>query len=79
MYKPTQYEIRAGKNAPCELISRVPRNFGGDALNFVCEGTHTYCTQIKEELLFKEEERYWKCKQDADESRAEYERECDEN
>ena len=55
-----RYEIRAGKNAPCELVSiavtpvhillgRV--KWGGqEAVNFVCEGTHTYCQRIKQKL-----------------------------
>lgn len=50
--KPT-YEIRAGKNAPCELWSVVKAySFGKmrDIANYVCEGTHTYCQQIKERL-----------------------------
>lgn len=45
-----RYEIRKGKTAPCELVSVVPTDFGGDATNFVAEGTHTYCTRIKEQL-----------------------------
>lgn len=45
-----RYEIRKGKTAPCELVSIVPTNFGGDATNFVAEGTHTYCSRIKEQL-----------------------------
>jgi len=45
-----RYEIRAGKNAPSELVSIVETNFGGDAVNFVCEGTHTYCKRIKDSL-----------------------------
>lgn len=51
----TVYEIRKGKNAPCELVSIVKTNFGGDAVNFVCEGTHTFCNRIKAELEQKQE------------------------
>lgn len=56
----TRYEIRAGKNAPCELVSIVPVpvnilpggiKWGGtDAVNFVCDGTHTYCKSVKDKL-----------------------------
>lgn len=50
--KPT-YEIRIGKNAPCELWSVVKAHSFGeirDIANYVCEGTYTYCQQIKEKL-----------------------------
>ncbi len=44
------YQIRAGKTAPCELWSIVQTNFGGVAENFVCEGTHTYCSYVRGKL-----------------------------
>ena len=47
---PVTYEIRKGQRAPCELWSIVPTNFGGDAENFVCEGTYNYCAMIMEQL-----------------------------
>lgn len=47
---PIRYEIRKGKTAPCELVSIVPTDFGGDAVNFVAEGTHTVCDKIKARL-----------------------------
>jgi len=50
MKNKTVYEIIPGENAPCELWSVVKTNFGGDARNFICEGTHTYCKQIMESL-----------------------------
>ena len=48
-----RYEIRKGKNAPCELHSVVVAySFGKEReiSNYVCEGTYTYCQQIKEQL-----------------------------
>lgn len=47
---PIRYEIRKGRTAPCELVSIVPTDFGGDAVNFVAEGTHTICDRIKARL-----------------------------
>lgn len=44
------YEIRKGKNAPFELVSITSTKFGGDAVNFICGGTHTYCASIKAKL-----------------------------
>lgn len=41
-----RYEIRPGKHAPCELVSVVATNFGGDAVNFITEGTHTHCQRV---------------------------------
>lgn len=41
-----RYEIRPGKPAPCELVSIAATNFGGEAVNFIAEGTHTYCKRI---------------------------------
>lgn len=32
------------------LYSEVPTNFGGNARNFVCEGTREYCERIKSRL-----------------------------
>lgn len=46
-----KYEIRAGKNAPCELVSVVKTPFGGNAVNFVTEGTHTHCVKVRDMLL----------------------------
>jgi len=45
-----RYEIRAGDNTPCKLVSIVPTGFGGDAVNFVAAGTHTVCAHIKSQL-----------------------------
>lgn len=51
-----RYEIRKGKNAPCELWSLVKNKddmFHGPYFvheNFVCEGTYTYCASVKEKL-----------------------------
>ena len=45
-----RYEIRAGKNAPSELISIVSTNFGGNAENFVTEGTFTHCKKTHQKL-----------------------------
>jgi hypothetical protein len=45
------YEIREGRNAPCELWSVATNiKFGSTAENFVCEGTHNYCQSIKIKL-----------------------------
>lgn len=51
-----RYEIRAGRHAPCELVSitkipvtTLPNGLkwgGGEAVNFVAEGTHTQCQRI---------------------------------
>ena len=51
----TKYEIRSGKYTPCELWSCVVRSdtWYGDVhefWNYVCEGTYTYCNEIKERL-----------------------------
>lgn len=50
----TRYEIRKGDTAPCKLVSVVDVDchiFGkSTAVNFVCEGTHTYCSDIKDRL-----------------------------
>lgn len=40
------YEIIKGKNAPCELISINKTSFGGNAKNFIVEGTYNYCKKI---------------------------------
>lgn len=45
-----KYEIRKGERKPCELWSVVPTNFGGDAENYICEGTFNYCEKIKNQL-----------------------------
>jgi hypothetical protein len=45
-----RYEIRAGRSAPCELVSIVPVGWGGEAVNFICEGTHTYCKLVMDRL-----------------------------
>lgn len=47
-HKPSdvRYEIRAGRNRPCELVSIVKTEFGGDAINFIADGTHTECERI---------------------------------
>jgi len=42
----TAYEIRPGKVAPCELVSIVHKN-GTQYVNFIAEGTHTHCMNIK--------------------------------
>lgn len=52
---PPKYEIRPGKHAPCELWSCVVRSDtwcgdGHEFWNYVCEGTYTYCNEIKERL-----------------------------
>lgn len=49
------YEIERGVNSPCQLISVVKgKSFGGkvdtEFRNFVCEGTYTYCINVKEKL-----------------------------
>ena len=44
----TRYEIRKGDDTPCKLVSIVTTGFGGDAVNFVCAGTHNYCQGIKD-------------------------------
>lgn len=59
-----RYEIRAGSNAPCELVSitkipvtTLPNGMkwgGGEAVNFVADGTHTQCKRILEELERKQ-------------------------
>lgn len=41
-----RYEIRKGDTAPCKLVSVVKTNFGGEAVNFIAEGTHTYCQRV---------------------------------
>lgn len=45
-----KYEIRKGDTSPCKLVSIIPTKFGGDAVNFVAEGTHTYCKDVKDRL-----------------------------
>jgi len=45
----TEYEIRAGKHAPCELWSVVTKH-GKTYKNYVAEGTHTHCTNIQAQL-----------------------------
>jgi hypothetical protein len=45
-----RYEIRKGQSKPCELVSIVATQWGGDAVNFVCEGTHTQCQRVMEKL-----------------------------
>lgn len=48
-----RYEIRSGKGSPCELWSVVVAfSFGKEReiSNYVCEGTHTYCQRIKDQL-----------------------------
>lgn len=48
------YEIRKGKHAPCELVSVVPVDCPilgkSEAVNFICEGTFTYCNKIKQQM-----------------------------
>lgn len=48
-----RYEIRKGDTAPCKLVSIVKTNFGGDAVNFVAEGTHTYCQRVLDAIKGK--------------------------
>ena len=45
-----RYEIQKGDTAPCKLVSIVPTKFGGEAVNFVADGTHTYCKDVKDRL-----------------------------
>jgi hypothetical protein len=45
-----RYEIRKGDNTPCQLVSIVPTKWGGEAVNFVCAGTHTFCASVKAKL-----------------------------
>lgn len=55
-----RYEIRAGRHAPCELVSiakipvtTLPNGMkwgGGEAVNFIADGTHTECKRILDEL-----------------------------
>jgi hypothetical protein len=45
-----RYEIRAGRSAPCELVSIVPTRWGNEAVILVCEGTHTYCETVLDRL-----------------------------
>lgn len=55
-----RYEIRAGRNAPCELVSITPvpvttlpngmKWGGGEAVNFVADGTHTECKRIMDAI-----------------------------
>ena len=42
-----RYEIRDGRDAPCELwgISRC-----GVVEYMICEGTHTYCADVRAKL-----------------------------
>jgi len=57
----TTYEIRPGRTSPCELWSMVRQ--GDECLwwlpadyihqNYVCDGTYTYCNEIKERLESK--------------------------
>jgi len=49
------YEIRKGDTAPCKLVSLVRGKVWGGTVdkvfvNFVCEGTHTYCAGVKARL-----------------------------
>jgi hypothetical protein len=44
-----KYEIRKGENAPCELWSIAYRR-GRTYENFVCEGTHTKCQNVKDAI-----------------------------
>lgn len=44
-----KYEIRRGKHAPCELWSVASAN-GREYQNFVAEGTHTHCENIKKSM-----------------------------
>lgn len=46
-----KYEIRPGKHAPCELVSIAKTSFGGDAINFITEGTHTHCAKVRDDLV----------------------------
>lgn len=34
-----------------QLVSIVPTNFGGDAVNFICEGTYDYCKSVRDRLV----------------------------
>jgi len=45
-----KYEIQKSDHAPCKLVSITKTKFGGDAVNFVCEGTHTYCMGVKNQI-----------------------------
>jgi len=49
------YEIRKGDTAPCKLVSLVRGKVWGGTVdkvfvNFVCEGTHTYCAGVEARL-----------------------------
>ncbi len=44
------YEIRIGIYDPCELWSITETCFGGNAENFICSGTYTYCDGIKAKM-----------------------------
>jgi hypothetical protein len=49
-----RYEIRKGASKPCELVSIVETQFGGEVVNFICEGTHTQCASVRDMLLAME-------------------------
>ena len=40
-----RYEIRSGRDAPCELWSIC-----GVVEYLICEGTHTYCADVRAKL-----------------------------
>ena len=40
------YITRVG-DGPWKLVSEVQTNFGGPAINYVCEGTKEYCENTK--------------------------------
>lgn len=45
----TRYEIRKGTHAPCDLVSIATKS-GREYVNFVADGTHTFCANIKATL-----------------------------
>lgn len=48
-----RYEIRAGKKAPCDLVSISPLNWSPDGVNVIFDGTYTACKQVADDLGVK--------------------------
>lgn len=48
--KPITYEIRPYDDHVYELVSIVPTDFGGDAVNYVFSGTFEECNTVKRKL-----------------------------
>lgn len=46
----TTYEIRKGETAPCMLVAVVKLANWPETERFICEGTHTYCARILNEI-----------------------------